>query len=521
MQMFLTLISLQINLIRNEFTKDNLLKPIFSFGSLLLLMVVFGGFGYSLGYLMIYSNKIKPAIDSIAFLRSIEMLIVLLIIANLFSQRRCYKQLTYKHLRFMPLQLYVLIGVDFLFSSFNRINLFIASLLIGLSFCTSSIDIFFLLKFILIFTLIAVIHLFVVLVDSVFNILRTHIKLRYMILITSVIIVLTLILLPQIKIENAISESPIGWSTNEIVLVNSEISFPIILQSILINLICLFCGSLIYILVKLYDYALITKNSKTISPKFGLFNIALKILEKDVELFGYLSKELKCLIRSNRTGSQIVFELFFVVLIVYNYYFNLNIFPRNIYFQLFLAIVFPVLLWDFFLSNQFGLDKKGFKFYLYSPIDFKKLILSKNYSYLIVKIPTLILSSILFSYFIDIKLLPFIILLQLIVNTLMITIGNYNSIKYPSPSDVSENILSQKSPNRFSMIGFLGLLFVLIFSSFLLFLLWFYHESINVLFIFLVFTAVFMLIYKLLFQRTLKFLNERKEDMCRRLTIEE
>ncbi len=349
-------------------------------------------------------------------------------------------------------------------------------------------------------------------IDTIINIIRSKTILFYLIL--GIIISAFIFSLDQSKLNHMILNTPIGLSIKAIIYFPSSGNINVVSNSFLYNIISFLIGILFYFFIKWVDFLLIAKNIERrtflikISKKFssiGIFN---------EEILTFLIKDIKYIIRSSRTCSQIIFEILLVIIFTFAYYYNLNIFPHNVYFTLFAAIVLPVLLWDFYLSNQWGLEKKSFGFYLYSPVKFYTIILTKNLSYFIIKIPVLVISTFLFSYFISIKLLPFVIFLQIIINLLLIAVANYNSIQYPFPIDISENLLSQNSPNtRFSIIGFLGLISILLFSVILLFIIWKSNESAITFLIFLFITLFSAFTYLIMLRSISKYFVKQKEKM--------
>ena len=519
MSQLATLFYLQLSIIRNEFRKDDTFKLVHLILVLLIPLFLFSFFGYSIGYLIKYSHNLGNELNLKVLFYSLNTLIFVLMISNIFSRRKILKQITYRNLRFMPIGLFLFLSVDFVFSFFNKINLFLISLLLGLIVGISSSNEFFFLLFFIVLTLILLIHLFVELADAIINIVRSRATIFYLVLGITIAI---FIFIYQSKLEQITSISPIGLSINTIVYFPSSNSISIVLNSIFNNIIYFVIGSLVYFFVKWLDFLLVTKN---ITQNTSPIKISKKITSINIfneELSAFLLKDIKYIIRSSRPLSQIIFEILVVIIFVLSYHYNLNIFPHNIYVTLFIAIILPVLLWDFYLSNQWGLEKKGFGFYLFAPVTYYKMILAKNISYFIIKIPVLIISTFLFGYFISIDIFPYVIFLQVIINLLLIIIANYNSIRFPFPTDLSENLLSKNSPNtRFSMIGFLGLLLILLFSSTLLFIMWKLSESIITLIIFLILTLFLVFSYSFALRSFNKYFVTKKEKMYNSLCSNE
>lgn len=519
MNQLTTLFYLQLSIVRNQFRKDDTSKPVYVILVLLIPLFLFSFLGYSIGYLIKYSHNLGNELNLNVLFYSLNTLIFTLMISNIFSRRKILKQITYRNLRFMPINLFLFLSMDYVFSFFNKINFFLISLSLGLIVGISSSKEVFLFLFFIILTLILLIHLFVELADAIINIVRSRATIFYLVLGITIAI---FIIINQSKLEQIISISPIGISLKTIVYFSSSNNISVISNSILNNIIYFVIGLLLYFLVKWLDFLLVTKN---IAQNTSPIKISKKITSINIfneELSTFLLKDIKYIIRSSRPFSQIIFEILLVIIFILAYHYNLNIFPHNVYVTLFIAIILPVLLWDFYLSNQWGLEKKGFGFYLFAPVKFYKMILAKNLSYFIIKIPVLIISTFLFGYFISVDIFPFVIFLQVIINLLLIIIANYNSIRYPFPIDVSENLLSQNSPNtRFSTIGFLGLLLVLLFSLILLFIMWKLSESIITLIIFLIITLFSVLSYLIALRSFSKYFVTKKEKMYNSLCSNE
>lgn len=502
---------LQLSIIKNQFRKDATLKRIYVIFLLLIPLLLFAFFGYSIGYLIKHSHDFIKELDISALYYSLNTLIFALIISNIFSRRKLLKQISFRNLRFLPINLFLFLSVDFIFRVINKINLFLISLMFGLVVgITSSNESFFYLFF-LIVSLILIIHLFVEWADAIINIIKSSPTIIYLLL---GIIISIIIIINQPKLEYIMNITPISQSIKTIVYFSSSNNKSVILNTALYNIIYFLIGLLVYFLVKWLDLFFVAKNiyQNTSRIKISRKNTSIKIFNKEISAF--LLKDVKYIIRSSRSSSQIFFEILLVIFFILTYYYKLNIFPHNVYFILFITIIFPVQLWDFYLSNQWGLEKKGFGFYLFAPVEYYKMILTKNLSYFIVKVPVIIISTLLFGYFVSVNLFPFVIILQIITNILLIIIANYNSIRYPFPIDMSENLLSQNSPNtRFSIVGFIGLLSVLLFSLILLFIMWKLSENIIALIIFLIITLVSVLSYLISLKLFSKYFVAQKEKM--------
>ena len=510
------LFNLQCLLIKNQIKKKqtiNTSKTIYIVLFLLIPLVLFLSFGYSIGFLIKNPPNLTIELNSNSIIYSLSGLILMLVISNIFSKRKMHKQITFRNLRHMPINLFLFLSVDLIFSYFNKINLFLFSLLFGLVVgLTSSKDAFFFSSF-LIVTLILFIHVFVELIDTIINTFKSRATIAYIIL--GLAVTIFILTIDQSIIKQIINATPISLSITIIVSFSSinNVSFSLypILYNIAGTLICLFGYflfkwlDLLYVVKSIEQNSLLVKLSKKTRLNGKLF---------DEQLSTFLLKDMRFFIRSSRIFSQIFFEILLVIIFVFSYYYNLKIFPHNLYFTIFISIAFPVLLWDFYLSNQWGVEKKGFGFYLFAPIKYNKMIFAKNLGYFFIKIPVLIISVFLFGFFISADIIPFVIFLQIIVNLLLISIANYNSVNYAYPVDISENILSQNTPNtRFSMIGFLGLLLLVCITSILLFFMWKLNGDTISLILFIVVTLFSILSYLITLKKISNYFVSNKENM--------
>ncbi len=517
MKQLITLLQLQLSVLKNQYLKRNNNKTI----TIVLLSIIFllflSFFGYSAGYLINnYSDNSKLGDLSDAIQHSFNTLISSLVIANIFSNRKILKQINYRNLRFLPINFFLFLSVDLAFSIFNKINIYIYCLLLGLIVGVSNSIEHFLYLFFIISTLLLLIHIFVELFDTLNSLFRVKATILYLGL---VIVVILLSIFNLSKLYVFLKVSPI-WLTLQGIIFPHNANIGTLIFN---NIIYFVIGLIIYLFLKWLDFSFAMQNNKLKSPSLinernkyisiGIFKNTLAVL---------IQKDIKYILRSSRVFRSIIFEILLVIICVLAYYYQLDLIFQDKYFMSFFLIVFSTLLWDYYLSNQWGLEKKAFGLYLFTNIKVDEIILAKNLSYFILKIPLLIISTCLFGFFISLELIPFVILLQLITNLLYINISNYNSIKYPYPTDLSENILSRAPRNiRFSIVGFLGLVMLMTFPAIPIYFIWKFNENIIILVVLLVIALLAICIYVLLLKTYSKSFYERREEIYKALCSEE
>lgn len=516
-----TLFLLQSRIIINQLKKRNLIRPLYAVIFLTIIMLAIFLFGYSLGELIISSNKtiIEPDIKGI-LLYSLNILTFALIIAKIFSQNRIYKEITYKNLRYLPINLLGVFGIDFIFSLFNKTSFLLGGLLIGLLSGMYSFDVSFFSLIILVFTLIIFVHLMIVLIDSIIRLINYRFNQVYFVL---AIIVLTFYLIYSLsndKMELMLLNTPIGWSIKTIIFLPAIKDITVITNAIIYNLISILIGTICYVFIKWKDINNLSKNKKHKHHQLNN-NLLITIINKLGKSYnGLIEKDIKYILRSSRGGLIMFGDIIFLFIYISNYYLNFFKIPNDIliYFTLYFSIFFPIFLSDNYLSNQWGMEREAFCFYLYAPINSNNNILAKNLSYFIIKIPALIIIPIVLGYVISLKLIPIAIFMQIIINLSIIIPGNLNSIKAPSPIDLTENALSRrKTKGKSSAIGFFILLFTFLFSFILLFILWEFNFELYSYLIFLLITIMIIIIYFISLNPLSKLFNYQKGKIYKRL----
>lgn len=226
-------------------------------------------------------------------------------------------------------------------------------------------------------------------------------------------------------------------------------------------------------------------------------------------------KDIKYFFRNRRILTSMLIELFIYVYIFYSKLGTKDF--QNILVVLFVCLSVPIAVWDSYLSNQWGTDKNGFALYLLGGVNAKMLILSKNITFLVVRIfYTIILCGFLGFYF-SIRIIPFIILLQYSIIQLNMIFANNNSIINPYPVDLKENAFSNIRTAPFKLIGFLGLLVAFFVPLILLVILYIYELQLITFVIYLATFIVIMLVYIKSLDLTAKKFDTNKEIMLNKL----
>lgn len=206
----------------------------------------------------------------------------------------------------------------------------------------------------------------------------------------------------------------------------------------------------------------------------------------------YVEKDVLYTFRSNRSLAAISMEIILLCLFCYMHFIHSIIYDR-VFVALGFVIIGPIMVWDFFLSNYWGFEKKGFGFYLYSSSDLRQAILSKNMSFILVRLPVIIVVSLVLSILYSFKYLPVVLLISFLSNIVLLMFSNFVAIENPYPLDLKEDVFSKKQQANFSLVGFIGLLTYIVLPVILLFIIYkfgigllFYSISIVLLFLIII-----------------------------------
>jgi hypothetical protein len=224
----------------------------------------------------------------------------------------------------------------------------------------------------------------------------------------------------------------------------------------------------------------------------------------------YIEKDLKYLLRNNRSLGAIIIEFLLFIFIIYMHITNVERY-QDFYFPVFFITTFPTIVWDFFLNNYWGTEKAGFGLYLFSNVELNSLILSKNLSFLIIRIPLIFFLTIGMSIIFSVKYLPIIVLLYFSLTFISLSFSNIVSMNNPYPIELKENPFSHKQQQKFSIIGLLGLLLYIIVPTVILMIIYIIDIHLQS---YLILIVMFLLIL-FLYNRTLKYslsqLEKQKE----------
>ena len=154
---------------------------------------------------------------------------------------------------------------------------------------------------------------------------------------------------------------------------------------------------------------------------------------------------------------------------------------------------------------------------MYSNVNFNGILLSKNVSFLLVRLPVILLVSLVMSILFSFKYFPVIILLYLILNFTSLMFANIVSVRNPYPVDFKESSFSQKQQQSFSMIGFIGLMIYLILPAALLFTLYKLGAGFIYYSIMIVILTLLFIFYKRMISYASSLLYKQKEFIYKKL----
>lgn len=495
-------------ILRNQHRRDISIKFKYDIIMLITFSVLCYSSGYSVGYLFRYFYIAGKYSDLNTIENSAVSILLVFILANLLSHSKFPGQVTYNNLRFMPIGLFYYTFIDLIFSTFNKVNILMLLFLSGLATYISSSLVSFIGWILLALSLILFIQAVVETVQAVIRPIGSY-------TVSLLVSILTFIIIAVFNktIYNFVFQSPPGDVIHKMRNYISYGIIPNVVGNILLNIFYAATGTFVCYFINLISYSRVSQ--KTAENIYSAkFDKTAETLLQNTAWYSYFMVSVKYLMRSTRTSSQIILEIVFIVFMFMGYYYKLEIVPHNIYIVIFISAIFPVLLWDFYLSNQWGYEKKGFGLYLYAPVNYREIVVAKNLSYFVLKLPSVLTASFLTGLLISVKLALCFFVLLIIVNTLMMIIANYNSIRYAYPVNISERLLSKNSRNAvFSLTGFLYLLFLWGISSFLLMILWITGETIAILLIYFVAATVTVGIYQIMLNKSISEFSAKLGSM--------
>lgn len=450
----------------NEYRKKFFSKSTIFGSAIIIIISIFAlGIGFALGYLVNYS-RLHPSLklgDAFYGIKLMFLEVALpVVIAKAASGMNPFRVVDLNNLKIFPVTKFAIFSFDINVGLFDFMSLYLAVFLIGViagagGFTTS-------IPAVLVFILFLVSVVYFV---NIFGEFFRSIKMllsylpKFPVVSASIILfgILYFFLFKDLSFKTIVNNNPLSWDVSSIFSITIFKESNWILNCIALNILISIAGLILIVSIrslheKLFSARIIRTAPKIKQKKSDLPKIISLLPQR---LQPYVDKDLKYLLRSSRSVSAVIFEILFLVFIGYMHISHSKAYS-NLYIVLGLIVIFPAILWDFFLSNSWGLEKNGFGFYLYTNNDFNNLIQSKNLSFLFFKIPVTLVISVGFGFIFSFKYMPIIILLNLILYLTSLTFANIVSIKNPYPVEFKESSLQRRQQQRISWIGFAGML---------------------------------------------------------------
>jgi hypothetical protein len=223
----------------------------------------------------------------------------------------------------------------------------------------------------------------------------------------------------------------------------------------------------------------------------------------------FVVKDLRYIVRSRRTQLSILLELIFIFFIYYKYGINAdNI--NNHYIIIYFILFFPLMLWETYMSNYFGMEKSAFTLYLFCPISIERLITAKNISFFILQTPFIILEYMAFIIIMPLSLMPLLIISQISVFCFFAIMGNINSVTSPYPVDRNTQLFKTRS-SGFSFQGMVGLICFIVLPIIIGLVIWKWNSTYSAYWILITIAVISSIIYYSIKSYTSKLFKERSE----------
>ena len=449
----------------------------------------------------------------------IEIVIPVLILKS--SGMRALKQLNLNTLRTYPVANSTLFFFDINTGLFDFTSLYLFEFLIGLIAGAGGFSISIPSTLVFLLFIVTFVYLIQILGELILGIKMLFSALpkgRTLIIVLILLATFYFLFINKLSWKGVLNNNPLTWS------VNSVFSFTLFKESnwlyniILLNVLFSVIGLLITIITRIFQTNLLTshvlkKKSKIKKRKLQLFDF-ISLFPSGLQ--PYLRKDVKYIFRCSRSSGAIILELLLLVFVGYMHFTKSASYTR-FYFPAGFVITSSVVTWDFFLGNQWGYEKKGFGYYLFSNVDFNNIILSKNVSFLLVRLPSVLLISIVMCFFFSFKYFPVMILLYLIANVTLLTFTNVVSVKNPFPVELKESSFSKRQPHSFTWIGMIGLVIYMLLPASLLFTLYKLGTGIIIYSIMLSILAILLIFYKNITEHASTLLIKQKETIYKKL----
>ncbi len=491
-----------IKYLKNDYSNRGFIK------SILFYLFLSFGLGFILSLPFHLPNKLMENINLFELLKKFfTYFFILMIILKQFNEGQLVKSFNITNLLYYPVPLYIIILVDAVIKFLNRYTIFTIGLILGHSwlflFNGTFENIILLINIAIIFVFIF--HLLSELLHSLIYYFSFLPKFSLILSIGTLAFVLYKLRFPIIE------NNPVSSTINSIYNLKS-LDNSLLFQSLLINILWL---ALLIMITYYLKSKIVFKYSKRSKPYFitknKLFNVIELFFPEEKAII--IMKDIKYILRSTRGFINMIVEFFYLVLLLYLY--SRSGGNLKFYTATFLS-TFSTYIWENYLSNQWGFEKSAFGLYLIAPVKPKFLILSKNISFLILKLPFIILNCLLISSLFNFRFIMHLFILYIIINLVLLMFVNKVSLKNCQPMDLNEKLFSRRSKENFSFLAFAGLLttfIIAIILTVILAILPFFEALIA----FLILFILTIIIYFNLLNHLSNFFTYSKEKIYRKL----
>jgi hypothetical protein len=430
---------------------------------ILLSFMLFFGFGVSCSFFISLCIKVENKEQWFYYANTIiRNLLLFIIIIKILSSGEIIKRVNSKILRYYPVKTTIRYVFELILRLFDKWYLLAACFLFGfilgfgLSVTSPS---FLLILSIIVFAIILGLHLIIEIVEEASQIfLSFSRRIKYSLIVVAIFWV-TLYIYTLSASDNPLAiiqeHTPIGFFNKALhkLLIGYK---PLgVIQEVWNSLIFISALSLILIIIYIFRKTFITEDfyiKKTPKKKHQLtFERILFFFPK--KILPFIIKDLRYFTRSRTTQVLIILEL--IAFSYISYQVNVNSKNYSEQFIIFLLIYCTTNMWQPYLGNFLGMERDGFRFYLFGPISIADLILSKYLSFLILQIPFIIWTFFIAGYYLKPFILPLIIMGQISAFCLIMIYGNLSSIKSPYFVERYGLIFFPNASHNYSINGFL------------------------------------------------------------------
>lgn len=457
------LIWLRWHLLINERKRNSVsVRDIWLIAIIVFLCLLSSGLGYSISIVLLNPVVVKPRISWLSLANNIFTAIALVVvIAKLLSSNDLSRQLDQKKLSFYPLNEAALFISD-LFSElvdlwYIGFACIILGFMLGLNTLTAS-PVTTILLLLLVAVNVLIVHFMFHFLDEMVQFILVYLrKARYLVLTAAfltacVFLAITYLDSDVILRSEAILFSSLIWMNKAVYAIHFTRDNRIVTYALSVGALVAGAYLILYLLIrKIRSKAMFGRPS----PKAAPWRPAVLTTEKVLaflpdQIASLVQKDIRYLARSRATQIPFLAELLWLIYVAFNFR---N--PEAGYFVVFFLSFFPLVFWDLYLNNYFGMEKTAFAFYLFAPIDSENVVLGKSLSFVIVRWPLWLASWIFVAMRYPLPILPLLIIAQCAVLGVSLTRANFNSLN--SAYAVERNSrLTGSYGGRVSIMGSLG-----------------------------------------------------------------